>query len=185
MRAYTSRAVGSRTLELEPGGTLGGWLEALADAEEARSALTHALLHVPFDAVAWECPALSRRSLGDPGRFVVVESPSLARVPPEPDAFAEHFGQEPVAVFSNLGGSSTLIAPAPDGGPGFPHLLAFLRTADPTRIDALWRTVAAVALGEVSERPRWLSTAGLGVYWLHVRLDPRPKYYRHAPYREP
>ena len=26
----------------------------------------------------------------------------------------------------------------------------------------------------------WMSTSGLGVYWLHVRLDSRPKYYQFA-----
>jgi len=31
--------------------------------------------------------------------------------------------------------------------------------------------------------PTWLSTAGGGVAWLHVRLDTRPKYYRYNPYR--
>ena len=36
----------------------------------------------------------------------------------------------------------------------------------------------------VGARPIWLSTAGHGVAWLHVRLDSRPKYYLHAPYRE-
>ena len=29
----------------------------------------------------------------------------------------------------------------------------------------------------------WVSTSGLGVYWLHVRLDSYPKYYQHAPYK--
>ena len=28
-----------------------------------------------------------------------------------------------------------------------------------------------------------LPPQGLGVYWLHVRLDDRPKYYTHVPYR--
>jgi len=35
----------------------------------------------------------------------------------------------------------------------------------------------------LSSRPVWLSTAGGGVSWLHVRLDDRPKYYHHAAYR--
>jgi hypothetical protein len=35
----------------------------------------------------------------------------------------------------------------------------------------------------LSSAPLWLSTSGLGVAWLHVRLDERPKYYTHAPYR--
>ena len=29
----------------------------------------------------------------------------------------------------------------------------------------------------------WLSTAGDGIAWLHVRLDPSPKYYQHDEYR--
>jgi hypothetical protein len=29
-----------------------------------------------------------------------------------------------------------------------------------------------------------LSTAGGGVDWLHMRLDDRPKYYRHLPWRD-
>ena len=31
--------------------------------------------------------------------------------------------------------------------------------------------------------PVWVSTAGAGVSWLHVRLDDRPKYYGYQPYR--
>jgi hypothetical protein len=31
--------------------------------------------------------------------------------------------------------------------------------------------------------PVWLSTNGDGVSWLHVRIDERPKYYTHGPYR--
>lgn len=32
-------------------------------------------------------------------------------------------------------------------------------------------------------KPVWLSTAGAGVPWLHVRLDDHPKYYGYALYR--
>ena len=33
------------------------------------------------------------------------------------------------------------------------------------------------------EETTWLSTSGLGVYWLHVRLDSYPKYYTYRPYK--
>jgi hypothetical protein len=36
---------------------------------------------------------------------------------------------------------------------------------------------------ELDDRPLWVSTSGLGVSWLHLRFDRRPKYYTHAPYR--
>jgi hypothetical protein len=35
----------------------------------------------------------------------------------------------------------------------------------------------------VGSKVVWLSTAGAGVSWLHVRLDDRPKYYQFEPYR--
>ena len=39
-------------------------------------------------------------------------------------------------------------------------------------------------LQRLGARPVWLSTAGGGVDWLHVRLDDRPKYYRHREWRQ-
>jgi hypothetical protein len=35
----------------------------------------------------------------------------------------------------------------------------------------------------VNMKPVWLSTAGAGVPWLHVRLDDRPKYCCFRPYQ--
>ena len=65
----------------------------------------------------------------------------------------------------------------------YPHLAAFLRGAGKQQVRELWRRRAQEMLRSIGERPVWLSTAGGGVAWLHVRLDSRPKYYSHAPYR--
>ena len=51
--------------------------------------------------------------------------------------------------------------------------------------DALWRAVGDALRTRLGSRPTWVSTSGLGVSWLHVRLDRLPKYYTHAPYRDP
>ncbi len=59
-----------------------------------------------------------------------------------------------------------------------------VRGAPREQVDALF--VAVGALQSVRARSKdtlWLSTAGLGVDWLHVRIDSRPKYYRHGPYK--
>jgi hypothetical protein len=48
---------------------------------------------------------------------------------------------------------------------------------------ALWQSVGEAMSRRIGARPVWLSTAGAGVAWLHVRLDDRPKYYGYAPYR--
>jgi hypothetical protein len=48
---------------------------------------------------------------------------------------------------------------------------------------ALWEAVGRVAERRLGTAPVWLSTAGAGVSWLHVRLDDRPKYYAFTPYK--
>ena len=101
-------------------------------------------------------------------------------------AFAEHFGlQRPsVVTFPNLGADATLVVPCPIGERGcYWHLADFLRRGPVDQIDELWRCVAVAMNDRVGVRPVWLSTAGMGVAWLHIRLDDRPKYYGHAPYR--
>lgn len=142
------------------------------------------LSRVPFAAYCWECPPVHARSLHEPFECVFVSSPSLARMAQDAGAFAEHFeaGRD-VAAFGNLGGDAWLIAPAPEEGADFAHLAAFTASASPARQDALWQAVGAALQARVGARPLWLSTAGHGVAWLHVRLDSHPKYYRHAAYR--
>jgi hypothetical protein len=76
-----------------------------------------------------------------------------------------------------------LVAPAPRGpAPAYGHLAAFTRRASAAQNHALWRTVGVVLERQIGAEPVWLSTAGGGVSWLHVRLDTRPKYYGFHPY---
>ncbi len=63
------------------------------------------------------------------------------------------------------------------------HLAAFVRLAPESQRHALWQSVAEAMTRRIGAKPVWLSTAGAGVSWLHVRLDDRPKYYGFGPYR--
>ena len=68
----------------------------------------------------------------------------------------------------------------------YSSLGAFMRTASDDQINAFWSRVGSEALQHWSRRKEekvWMSTSGLGVYWLHLRLDSRPKYYTHDPYK--
>ena len=47
----------------------------------------------------------------------------------------------------------------------------------------LWAAVGVAVKEALGEQPLWVSTSGLGVYWLHVRLDSSPKYFQHTPYK--
>jgi hypothetical protein len=162
---------------------LRGWR---SDAD-FRSFFIGILADSPFLAFRWETPPIKAATANRPFEFVMLDSPGLASNP-DADAFAEHFsGAAPggVVAFPNLGKDAIMVAPCPDGPlTAYRHLGAFVRQAPEPQRHALWGLVGSEMERRLGARPVWLSTAGAGVSWLHVRLDDRPKYYGHAPYRE-
>lgn len=170
------------------------WAEFLAElamSADRRDALTRTIVDCPYEAVFWETNPVSIESLDQPFEFVLVDAPALAQVAPQPDAFREHFDSPDadlwVTSFENLGRDAALVVPMPVADPGvYPHLARFVRKAPPEQVDATWQAVATAMQERLaqSEGRIWLSTSGLGVYWVHIRLDTRPKYYTHRPYRE-
>lgn len=151
-----------------------------------RSFWVDTLRDVPFEAYCWETPPLTRGSVGRPFECVFVDNPALAATGADPTPFAEHFDADPdspILTFDNLGGDALLVVPSPKTNPYvYSHLAVFARQAPEDQAKGLWPAVADAVDERLDERPLWLSTAGLGVYWLHVRLDERPKYYRYRPY---
>lgn len=137
-----------------------------------------------FESFCWECPPVCHRNRSRPFECVFVSSPSLARMTPDREAFREHFRPGcPTATFDNLGGDAVLVAPCPlEPDIDYGHLAQFVRDAPDAQQHALWQSVGDALQARMGSRPVWLSTAGHGVAWLHVRLDSAPKYYRHAAY---
>lgn len=151
-----------------------------------RTWYTSLLVDTGYDAYFWEFPPLTEAALDDDVEFVLIESAALSRLVADPVPFRKRFEQSPstaVVGFANLGRDAQLIVPAPlDDTLAYPHLGAFLRDAPAAQIHALWQQTARTVTDTVAGAPTWLSTAGLGVSWLHLRLDTRPKYYRYRPY---
>jgi hypothetical protein len=143
------------------------------------------LAEVPFAAFRWETPAVTAATITRRFECVLLDSPGLARRP-EPEAFAEHFSRAAgeVVAFTNLGGDALMVVPCPVAEvSAYGHLAAFVRLAPEQQCQALWRSVGEAMTRRVGSKPVWLSTAGTGVSWLHVRLDDSPKYYGYGPYR--
>ena len=140
----------------------------------------------PFSAFRWETPPVTKRTAGRAFEFVLLDSPGLARHP-TPEAFAEHFDQassSDIVTFSNLGGDAVMVVPRPIAvQSAYGHLGAFVRNAPESQRLALWQAVGQAMVARLGASPVWLSTAGAGVSWLHVRLDDRPKYYGFEPFR--
>lgn len=163
-------------------------LRLLADSAGFRAWFTSMLLQDAPDAFRWETPALSVSTQSRPFECVLIEDPRLQRRA-EPQAFAAYFQGRDMDAYAlsvpNLGRTSELIVPRGiASSETYVHLASFLRGAPMPQIDALWRCAAETVLRSLSDRPLWLSTAGAGVAWLHVRIDRVPKYYWHRPYAD-
>ena len=165
-------------------------IEAWTGDEGFRSFFIGTLLDAPYNAYFWETPPITQQIATRPFEFVLVESPALADLIADPRPFAQHFdavgAEVDVAAFRNLGGDAFLVAPTPRAPfEAYPHVAAFSRKAPLAQQHAFWRAVGTTMAEQLSDRPLWLSTSGLGVAWLHARLDTWPKYYTFDAYRQP
>lgn len=153
-----------------------------------REYLTQLLAGIPNAAFRWETPPISESNLDRPFEFVVTNDPRLD-TRPEAGAFASYFtGQNAdaaVLAIPNLGKTATLVVPRQlDEAATYTHFARFLRSAPSPQVHALWRCVAQAARHRLSAEPQWISTAGGGVAWLHVRIENEPKYYSYRPYAD-
>jgi hypothetical protein len=170
--------------------TLGTILKGWVNDAAFRAFFLAELRRTPFSGFFWELPPLAQDTLERPYEHVVLEGNLLERISPDPAAFSSVLQavavSDLVASFPNRGGDAILVVPIPLAGClGYGHLGAFLRAAPENQQHALLQALGQSAeAGLQSRRSRlWISTAGLGVPWLHIRLDSSPKYYKHQPYR--
>ena len=166
--------------------SFGAYLKLLEEDQEFASWFTDLLAGADYEAFFWEHPPLSDANIDSGVEFVLLDSPALARLSPNPEPFRSHFERDregEIVSFRSLGGDAVLLAPRPSGSPeACVHLAAFVRQAAQSQIESLWRETGRAVRENLSERKLWLSTSGLGVSWLHIRLDSYPKYYQHRPY---
>ena len=139
-----------------------------------------------FKAFFWETPPMTNSKLKNKFEFVLTKSNLLANIPADVNTFHYYFSttdQQNIS-FSNLGGDAQMVVPVPISEKNnYSHLASFVRNAPIEQKRNFWKVVAHEYSKKINQRPVWLSTAGLGVAWLHVRIDKRPKYYRHQAYR--
>jgi len=140
-----------------------------------------------YPAFFWEMPPVQRATLSDPFACALIRGDALARMRADDTDFASYFRADPAPVtsFLNLGGDALLIAPRRmSDADCYGHIAAFARAAPAQQQHALFHLLAL----KTEERLQgggnrfWISTSGLGVPWVHVRLDSYPKYYQHRPY---
>lgn len=146
------------------------------------------ILKLGYPAVFWEVKPINMLTLQEDFECVILPAKQLENIHAQPEVFKQHFKiSSPVANFSNLGNDAILIAPCPTTSPGtiknYAHLISFLTNADAIANKTIWQSLAEEIESQLSLNNLWISTSGLGVYWLHIRLDSYPKYYQYQKYR--
>lgn len=156
-------------------------------SKDFRLFYTQILREVPFAAFFWENKSVTNNSLQEVYEFVILGTTAFNGKKPNPKPFHSYFlADKKVISFVNLGKNAQLVVPCPSPNNTdeiYTHLGSFIRNAPYPQIDAFWQQIGLEMEQKINKNPLWLSTSGLGVYWLHARLDQRPKYYAHIPYR--
>lgn len=138
-----------------------------------------------MESYFWEVRPLTRNILDKPFEFVLVESKKLPFIKQNGSAFKAYFRKKDlVVVFPSLRKDAQLIVPTPiSENTNYSQISKFSRSAEEKQIIEFWKNVALVYREAIGTKKKWLSTSGLDVYWLHVRVDSRPKYYQHNDYK--
>jgi len=138
----------------------------------------------PFEAYFWETPPITKSTVNQQFEFILIDSKQLTKVHANANSFKQYFNSREIVTFANLGNDALLVVPCPTADVStYPHLASFVRHAPKSQQHLLWQTVGKKVEQSIDLQPLWVSTAGLGVHWLHVRLDSYPKYYKFKPYR--
>lgn len=144
------------------------------------------LLDLDFEGYFWEHPALKNDFLSKPYECVMLNTRSFAKKNVDETAFGKYLDSDnEVEVFDNLGKNAKLVVPTQKTNiEYYKHLGIFLQNAPKEQIRMLFKKIGEHILTELdSPQTIWLNMAGLGVIWLHVRLDTRPKYYKTKTYK--
>lgn len=161
-----------------------GWREDVAFRDFFIATLTE----TAYPGFFWEMPPLERAVLHTAFECAVIRGDSFARMRADDADFAGHLNASaaPVTAFRNLGGDAFLIAPRKiSDADCYGHLASFLRAGPRPQQHALFQSLAHHAVEMLDTGHRfWISTSGLGVPWVHLRLDSIPKYYQYRRYAE-
>jgi hypothetical protein len=192
----------------EQGLTVKEWASTIAVASEDDTSITllnDIIASSPYDAVFFETPSTTAATYETQlFEFVVVDAPKLHAFAQSSTNAANPFqaalatasnATDFAATFPNLGADALLIVPKALTGElkaehqdvQYAHLANFIRNGSPEHIAAVWNMLAQAYLDRILQQqpnPVWLSTSGMGVLWLHFRLDTVPKYYSYEPYKQ-
>ncbi len=162
------------------------FLELLRHSQPFRKFYNRFLANTGFEAFFWENKPMTNETLSNDYECNVINSKFLAGRSPDAQTFNQYFDDSKnIVTFPNLGNDAELIVPCPQKEHScYTHIGRFVRDAAEDQVDDFWQITGDETLQSIETRPKWLSTSGLGVFWLHVRIDTIPKYYQTKEYKQ-
>lgn len=94
-----------------------------------------------------------------------------------------------VLQFPSLSKDSLLSVPVPlpkTKEEIYTSIAPFMRLGNVEQIHEIWTKVSEKLIDSIKadkKKQFWVSTSGLAVPWLHVRIDLKPKYYNYEPFK--
>lgn len=183
--------------------TVEEWVQSMLTCNETLHAFLDVLRQTPFDGFFFETRPVNATTVKTkPFEFVLVDAPDLyqfATGKASPRKFAEPLANctahdlDTACVFVSLHADTTLVSPQPPTDtallPHYSNLASFCRLQAPRRVvHTVWQLALQTYLLAVTKTNHhnniWLSTAGMGVPWLHLRIAQRPRYYTYASFRD-
>ena len=162
--------------------------DSWVDSSHFIQSYTNFLISLDFPAFFWEHPALNKNTLSRDYECVILRSTFLENVSVDEHSFSDFIHRDSeTAEFMNLGRDALLVIPTKTSPRvDYAHMAAFLRSASSQQTKSLFHAIGQSIKSALNQHRRiWLNTSGLGVFWLHIRLDYFPKYYQFLPYKDP
>jgi len=145
------------------------------------------LIQFDYQAFYWEHPALTEEFLERRYECILQRSKKLENLPVNENAFKNFiYKQEQVVDIMNLGKNARLVIPTKKTDKEiYNHFGKFIRQASREQIIEVFRRLGEKITEEIEKQELiWLNTAGLGVIWVHIRMDTKPKYYKTKKYKD-
>lgn len=168
--------------------TFGQVLEMMQDFPLRFNALLRkSVKKTKFDAVFWECKPITKSTISKPFECVFLNAErNFTGKTKNHLTFREVCGNKVVCATPNRGGNGSTMLVIPECRPehDFGHLANFVKSMEPDIQAPFWTLVAEQVRTKLDDKKKvFISTSGLAVNWLHVRIEIVPKYYNFACYK--
>ena len=156
------------------------FLNKMQSEESFRREFFNVLQKSRFKTYFFETPKVTKETLDDKFEFILSAADELKNVNADKDTFQDYFQKckdSPVITFPNLGHNAILVVPCPVSDSKlnqYSSIGPFMRNIETNQVHQFWIEAARTMLLTIDQKgsqPTWMSTSGLGVYWLHLRWD--------------